>query len=176
MVDGPTFTVYHDPDLKDAAANRYETAIGLLDDAGWLYTVRRVTGTDEVDRLAGVSNSIIPRFFLGDPEDPDWGPSQPKVNNGGLRWLRAKLAALQASRPVPGVSVADARVHEAADAVLEFAVTLDRAPASAATVAYATSDGTATAGQDYTAASGTLTFAAGRDGEDGVGGGAGRRA
>ena len=44
---------------------------------------------------------------------------------------------------------------------LTFTVTLSSAQASAVTVHYATSDGTATAGTDYTAAAGTLTFAAG---------------
>ena len=61
----------------------------------------------------------------------------------------------------PGLSVADAQVQEAANATLAFAVTLSRPPSSTVTVGYATSDGTATAGSDYTAASGTLTFAAG---------------
>ena len=61
----------------------------------------------------------------------------------------------------PGLTVADAQVREAANAVLAFAVTLSRAPSGTVTVGYATSDGTATAGSDYTAASGTLTFAAG---------------
>ena len=61
----------------------------------------------------------------------------------------------------PGLTVADAEVEEAANAVLAFAVTLSRAPSGTVTVDYATSDGTATAGSDYTATSGTLTFAAG---------------
>ena len=61
----------------------------------------------------------------------------------------------------PGLTVADAEVQEAANATLAFAVTLSRAPSGTVTVDYATSDGTATAGSDYTAASGTLTFAAG---------------
>ena len=61
----------------------------------------------------------------------------------------------------PGLTVADAQVEEAANATLAFAVTLNRAPSGTVTVGYATSDGTATAGSDYTAASGTLTFAAG---------------
>ena len=61
----------------------------------------------------------------------------------------------------PGLTVADAEVEEAANATLAFAVTLNRAPSGTVTVDYATSDGTATAGSDYTAASGTLTFAAG---------------
>ena len=61
----------------------------------------------------------------------------------------------------PGLAVADAEVEEAAGATLAFAVTLSRAPSGTVTVGYATSDGTATAGSDYTATSGTLTFAAG---------------
>ena len=61
----------------------------------------------------------------------------------------------------PGLSVADAQVQEAANATLAFAVTLSRAPSGTVTVDYATADGTATAGSDYTATSGTLSFAAG---------------
>ena len=61
----------------------------------------------------------------------------------------------------PGLAVADAEVQEAANATLAFAVTLSRAPSGTVTVDYATSDGTATAGSDYTATSGTLAFAAG---------------
>ena len=61
----------------------------------------------------------------------------------------------------PQVGVADARAMEEADATLAFTVTLSRAASEAVTVDYATVDGTAQAGQDYTAADGTLTFAAG---------------
>ena len=61
----------------------------------------------------------------------------------------------------PGLSVADARVEEAAGAVMDFAVTMSRASTATVTVDYATSDGTATAGADYTASSGTLSFAPG---------------
>ncbi|MDE2825343.1 MAG: BspA family leucine-rich repeat surface protein [Gemmatimonadota bacterium] len=61
----------------------------------------------------------------------------------------------------PGLSVADAEVAEGPDASLAFLVTLDRAVSDTVTVAWATSDGTAKAGADYTAASGTLTFATG---------------
>ena len=59
------------------------------------------------------------------------------------------------------LSVADAEVEEGADAAVTFEVTLSRAASSAVTVDYATADGTAVAGEDYTATSGTLTFAAG---------------
>ena len=60
-----------------------------------------------------------------------------------------------------GISVSDARVEEAAGAVLAFAVTLSRSASSQITINYATSDGSATAGVDYTETSGTLTFTAG---------------
>ena len=61
----------------------------------------------------------------------------------------------------PGLSVADAQVTEAPGATVDFVVTLGRSSGEAVTVNYATSDGTATAGADYTSTSGTLSFAAG---------------
>ena len=60
-----------------------------------------------------------------------------------------------------GISIADAEVEEGANAVLVFAVALSRAANSQMTVDYATSDGTATAGADYTSTSSTLTIDAG---------------
>ena len=61
----------------------------------------------------------------------------------------------------PLLSVADAEAREGEDAAVEFAVTLSRAASGTVTVDFATADGTATAGEDYTATSGTLTFAVG---------------
>ena len=83
---------------------------------------------------------------------------------GAICTADGKVLANTAVATVPGplaLSVADARVDEAAGAVLAFEVTLNRAASATVTVDYATSDGTATAGADYTATSGTLTFAAG---------------
>ena len=63
----------------------------------------------------------------------------------------------------PAVSVADASVTEGNGGTtnLVFTATLSKVPATTVTVRYATSNGTATAGQDYTAGSGTITFAPG---------------
>ena len=50
------------------------------------------------------------------------------------------------------------KFEEGADATLDFTVTLSKARFTATTVDYATGNGTATAGSDYTLTSGTLTF------------------
>ena len=59
------------------------------------------------------------------------------------------------------LSVADASVSEGPGARLAFAVTLDRTRDRKVLVRYATADGTATQGEDYTGVSGTLRFAPG---------------
>ena len=61
---------------------------------------------------------------------------------------------------LPGLSIADSSASEGAGA-MAFAVTLSEAGSAQVTVAYATFGGSATQGTDYTAASGTLTFAPG---------------
>ncbi|AWM39736.1 Extracellular serine protease precursor [Gemmata obscuriglobus] len=65
--------------------------------------------------------------------------------------------------PLPVLSVTGASVAEgnSGTTALTFTVTLSAPSLQTVTVAYATADGTATAGTDYTAASGTLTFAPG---------------
>ena len=60
--------------------------------------------------------------------------------------------------PPPELSVADGEATEAAGATVRMAVTLSWASESTVTVDYATADGSARAGEDYEAASGTLTF------------------
>jgi hypothetical protein len=60
----------------------------------------------------------------------------------------------------PAISVTDMVVDETAN-IARFAVWLDRPSISTVTVNYGTADDTATAGQDYTAAAGTVSFAPG---------------
>ena len=65
--------------------------------------------------------------------------------------------------PVPALSINSVSAAEgnAGTSAFTFTVTLSAASATPVTVQFATADGTATAGSDYTAASGTLTFAPG---------------
>ena len=59
------------------------------------------------------------------------------------------------------LSVADADAEENVDETIDFTVTLDRPASTTVSVDYATADGSAQAGVDYVAKSGTLTFSPG---------------
>ena len=75
---------------------------------------------------------------------------------------RALAETLALTVPGPlALSVADADAREGTDPAVVFTLTLNRASSEEVTVDYATADGTARAGQDFSATSGTLTYAAG---------------
>ena len=59
------------------------------------------------------------------------------------------------------VSVADARAREGTDETIDFAVSLSREASATVAVSYASADGSATAGEDYTRSGGMLRFAPG---------------
>lgn len=75
--------------------------------------------------------------------------------NAAAWWNRKKF--------LPTVSVADTSLTEgnAGTANMAFTVSLSKASANPVTVNYTTADGTATAGSDYVAGSGSVSFAAG---------------
>ena len=76
-------------------------------------------------------------------------------------WFAPDRKQPPAARPLPALAIADSSAAEAAGRV-SFTVTLSRPSAERVTVRYATADGTATAGADYSAVTGgALTFAAG---------------
>ena len=133
-----------------------------------------------MEALLGVSGGSVTRLRRKDDRLDHWrvriepssheavtvtlSPSPPCGTTGAVctedgRTFTTALAT-QIQGP-PGLSVADAEVQEGPNATLAFAVTLSRAPSGTVTVDYATADGTATSGSDYTATSGTLSFAAG---------------
>lgn len=80
----------------------------------------------------------------------------------GFERLEQRLAL--AVRALPSVSIADASVAEghSGTKTLSFVASLSAVALQTTTVRFATADGTALAGSDYAAASGTLTFRVGQ--------------
>ncbi len=132
-------------------------------DASFTVTAGEVTRASRVDRRRDLWKITIKPDSDGAvtvrlPETTDCGASG-AICTGDGRPLSHSLSATVAG-PV-GIAVADARVEEGDGVALAFLVTLSRAASETVTVDYATADGSAHAGDDYTAASGTLTFRAG---------------
>ncbi|MCY3814170.1 MAG: sulfatase-like hydrolase/transferase [Gammaproteobacteria bacterium] len=123
-----------------ATANHASANVTITDADG------STTGTSRMVALAEGSNAITVTVTAED----------------GTTTAVYTVTVTRAAAPAsPILSVADARTVEGGDAVLSFAVRLSFTASTAVTVEYATRDVTATAGDDYTAASGTLALAAG---------------
>ena len=137
-------------DLTGAGAHRADYTSGSgTDRLAFAYTLAADDGTVSTVSVAPSSLSLNGGSI---------------VSTGGLDAALAHVGASHASvsgagTALPVLSVADAQGTEGG--TLAFAVTLTPAAQAPVTVDYATADDTAVAGEDYTAASGTLTFAAG---------------
>ena len=85
------------------------------------------------------------------------------AGTGSCQLTMDAAKSVTASFSVPSLSINDVALTEGHSGTKNatFTVTLAAAVTSAVSVNYATTNGTATAGSDYTAASGVLTFAAG---------------
>ena len=128
-------------------------------EGGTITGARRVTRGDNqhFDIVVKPSGNDAMTFSLHSPL-PACGETGSVCTEAG-RMVEGPVSATVLG-PV-AISVADATVREEEGATLAFAVTLDRERETDVTVGYATSNGTATAGEDYVAQSGDLTFAAG---------------
>src|SRR6185295_11536946 len=86
------------------------------------------------------------------------------ANDGTTDSAPATVTLTVNDQPEAALTVADASIDEGntGTQVLTFTVTVDREPDTGVTVHYATADGTATAGSDYVAAAGNLSFGPGQ--------------
>ena len=134
------------------------SATSLLVTGGTLRTIARVEQGDDSRWAINVdpnSNADV-SISLGPTIDCD---DEGAVCTTSGRRLSNNIHAV--IKGPPGFHVADAQVAEGTNATMDFNVTLSRPLVVSVSVTYATADGTATAGEDYEATSGTLTFEAG---------------
>ncbi|WUR13369.1 Calx-beta domain-containing protein [[Empedobacter] haloabium] len=113
-------------------------------------------GTVTVDPWTGANND--PHSYIGltfNGQSLTIGNDGTVSGNAATQGLLASLNTYLNNQP--HLTVGDAVVNEAAGTAT-VTITLDKVTADTVTVKYATQNGTASAGTDYTAASGTLTF------------------
>ena len=163
---GSTLAVLRDP-ANDFTGTVFETFTAPANTTlrrNSTYWVVINEGRNEDDRMGWAQTD-------SDAEDPvslaNWSIGDGRANNTGTSWSeddpRALLMTVQGyANGNPKLGIAAGRAAEGG--TMQFAVTLDDpAEGGAVTVQYTTSDDTATAGTDYTAASaGTLTIPSGQ--------------
>ena len=132
-----------------------------------------------VEYRDATNSVVLDAFDTGEIASPTgWTPVQSeRTAPAGTRFVRVRLLASRvtgtaddgyfdnlslASLRAPVLTIPDVTIYEIlTGAEAKFVVTLSCPVAQSLSVAYATADGTATAGSDYVATSGTLSFPAG---------------
>lgn len=111
-------------------------------------------GTSAADIKSAILGSARPSQYLAG-----------KSVTGGVLDVNAALAVDPPARPdIAQITISNTKLQEtnSGTTVAEFTVALNKVSSAPVTVQYATSDGTATAGSDYVASSGTITIAPGQ--------------
>ncbi len=130
------------------------------------HTVDYIAHSGTVTFGVGETTRTVRTQVLDDTrvENDEWfnvilsNPTNAVIGNGGGR---VAIVDNDATAGAPGISIGDAVVDESHEFAV-FDVTLDRPFASTLTLAYSTSAGTATPGNDFLATTGTLSFAPGQ--------------
>ncbi|MFO0808128.1 MAG: S8 family serine peptidase [Gemmataceae bacterium] len=118
---------------------------------GYLYLTDANASTN-VFRYSATTGAFVDVFALGPPGNGQLGGNGMAFAHSGELYVTEGGPTLQ-----PGSYVA----RFAPTSFAAFTVSLDAASATPISVSFATANGTAVAGSDYTAASGTITFAPG---------------
>ena len=159
-----TFTVDLSRTWSSTVTVGYATANGSAT-AGQDYTA--ASGT--VTFAAGQTSQQVSVTVLGDvavEPDETFTVTLSAPSEATLGTATSTATITNDDLSVPGVSISPVSVTLAegnsGSKTVTFTVSLSQAAGSTVTVGYATANGSATAGQDYTAASGTVTFTAGQ--------------
>jgi hypothetical protein len=157
-----TLTVRTDTSAEDSA----DTFLRLFDASGNQLAVNNNVNDSTTASESSIQVTAGTTYYIGvNGASADAGAYNPLTGagaaNGSTGHYTLSLTASNAD--LPFVSVANAGGAEvlAQDSTVPFAVTLTQASSVPVSINYTTEDGTATAGKDYRAATGTLTFAPG---------------
>jgi hypothetical protein len=125
-----------------------------------------ITQSGSLTFAPGTSSQTISVLLIGTPNNQPtrtFNVSLTSSTNAQLSATKTAVGTITNNVTVPALSVNNATGLESSSAnkTMTFTVTLSAASGQTVTVQYATADGTAVAGTDYTATSGTLSFAAG---------------
>ncbi len=152
------FTVSLSPASYQAATVNYAVTSGTAT-SGTDYTA---VAASSLSFSAGDTSKTITVQVTGDiANEPDETVVITLSNATGNAEIGTATGTGTITNDDPGISIADATIEEGDEdetTTLTFTVTMNPAAKVRTTVSYASSDGTATAGTDYTAVSGTLTF------------------
>ncbi|MDP9387420.1 MAG: hypothetical protein M3Q48_05690 [Actinomycetota bacterium] len=154
-----TFTLTLSGPVSEVVSVDYATAAGTAT-AGADFTA--TSGTASFARGETTTTVVVP--VLGDRlDEPDETFTVDLTARFATLARTAATATIVDDDPPPALSVGDLTVAEPASGTATggFTVSLSEATSRTVTVSYATADATATAPADYTATSGTLTFAPG---------------
>ena len=148
---GPTFVRVSVAPVSPAVAGDYR-----LSSNRELIIPAEETDSTGVVTITAVNNSV----YEGDKTVT---VSATVRNTGGITAPQDVELTIEEDEAPPGLSIGDASVDEgdSGSTTMTFTVRLSSATSGQVTVDWATSDGTATAGTDYTAGDGSLTFNAG---------------
>ncbi len=152
----PYFAVYLDSAAETPVTVDYEFIDGT---ARINYDYRDLSGlSGKVTIPAGSTEAAVRVRAYADGVYEGLETFQMRISNpqGAVIGTSTAMATIESIDSPPRVSVANTSIEEGEDA--QFAVRLTRRSERGTRVTYATSDGTAKAGTDYTAQSGTLTF------------------
>ncbi|MBI5255743.1 MAG: hypothetical protein HY855_04535 [Burkholderiales bacterium] len=135
----------------------------------WSFDDVRLLGGPPITFAPGETTKLVQALITDDaqaePSEVFWlfmhtvGQDIPNVTVGQAK-IPATIVDDDAPRGTPSLRLDDQAVNET-DQTVTLYVTLDRPSASTVTVDYTTADGSAQAGTDYRAATGTLSFAPG---------------
>ena len=143
-----------------ASQNKFPQAFDV--ENGRIASARREGGRSDLWTLTVVPGGVeaVRIVLRGNRPCGSGGVPCATTPDGNGRIRLSNTVSIEIRGPA-AISIADAEATEGTDANMAFQVTLDRVALKTITVDYETRDGTATAGADYTATSGTLTFTVG---------------